>query len=369
MHVLKAAFIYSEAAERYDFGPRHPLRPERLRRTLRLVADAVGFSEDARLVSPAPATEEDLLTAHSLEYLNEVRRLSGDPSAAPSRDFGFGHVDNPPFAGMWEASLAYTGASVAGAELILAGQTRSAFNVAGGLHHAMYERASGFCIINDCVVAIRKLLTEAERVAYIDLDAHHGDGVHGAFCADPRVLTVSIHEVGRFLFPGTGYPDEFGVGPGKGFSVNVPLWPRTGDDVYTSVFDRIVPPLMSAFRPDVLVTQLGADTHRDDPLTHLQTTTASVEHAARFFASLGIPWLALGGGGYSLTATPRAWTIAWCWMCGKDVPARIPASLAAEYGISALRDAEQTTSPASAEEFAEEMVEEVEERVFPYHGL
>lgn len=367
--MLRAAFTYSEAAERYDFGPRHPLRPERVRRTLRLVTDVVGFCDDARLFDPEPASEEDLLTAHSRAYLDEVRRLSEDPKAFPSPEFGFLQTDNPPFAGMWEASLAYTGASLTGARLILDGSARSAFNVAGGLHHAMYQRASGFCIINDCVVAIRRLLTQADRVAYVDLDAHHGDGVQAAFYDDPRVLTVSLHEAGQFLFPGTGYPNEAGSGRGKGFSVNVPLWPGTGDDVFISVFDRVVVPLISAFRPDVLVTQLGADSHRDDPLTDLKTTTAFMEHAVRHFASSGVPWHALGGGGYSLTAAPRVWTIVWCWMCGRDVPEALPLSLVPTYSTATLRDLEPTASPAAAVEFAERMIQEVQRNVFPYHGL
>ncbi|MGQ9523967.1 MAG: acetoin utilization protein AcuC [Armatimonadota bacterium] len=366
---LAAAFVYSEAAEQYDFGPRHPLRPERIRRTRRLIADAIGFAGEEHFVDPAPASEDDLLTAHSQEYLDEVRRLSRDPSARPSSNFGFLHSDNPPFAGMWEACLAYTGASVTAAKLILAGKKQRAFNVAGGLHHAMRERASGFCIINDCVVAIRKLLTRVDRVAYIDIDAHHGDGVQAAFYSDPRVLTVSIHETGRFLFPGTGFPDQIGEGRGRGFAVNLPLWPGTGDDVYTWAFDHVVPPLISAFQPNIIVTQLGADSHRDDPLTHLQTTTASIEHIARYFASLGVPWLALGGGGYSLTATPRIWAIAWCHMCGREVPAVSASTLAAICGADSLRDAEPTTSSPPAGEFAQRMVHEVERGVFPYHGI
>ncbi|MGC8833016.1 MAG: acetoin utilization protein AcuC, partial [Armatimonadota bacterium] len=252
---------------------------------------------------------------------------------------------------------------------VLAGEAAVAFNTSGGLHHAMYSRASGFCIINDCVAAIYRLLESVEKVAYVDIDAHHGDGVQAAFYSNPRVLTVSIHESGRYLFPGSGFPEEAGEGEGFGYSVNVPLPPGTGDDVYIHAFDEIVPPLLSAFKPDALVTQLGADSHSEDPLAHLNVSTAAYEHAFRFFAHLGIPWVALGGGGYSVNSVSRIWTIAWFIMCRGDVPNPLPLDVCSQHGVSYLRDPMRTVSSGAVKDAVDATLQRVKQIVFPIHGF
>jgi acetoin utilization protein AcuC len=210
---------------------------------------------------------------------------------------------------MYEAALLSTGASLVAAELVASRQVDVAFNIAGGLHHAASDHASGFCIFNDPVIAIKYFLGQGLRVAYVDIDGHHGDGVQDAFFDDNRVLTISMHESGRFLFPGTGFSSETGVGPGQGYSVNIPLYPYTEDDIYLWAFHEVTLPLLKAFAPDVLVTRLGIDSYYSDLLTHLQVTSRGYVAAIREFARLGLPWLALGGGGYDLSAVARCWTL------------------------------------------------------------
>ncbi|MCH7606242.1 MAG: acetoin utilization protein AcuC, partial [Chloroflexi bacterium] len=211
------------------------------------------------------------------------------------------------------------------------------------------------------------------RVAYIDIDAHHGDGVQEAFFGDDQVLTISVHESGRYLFPGTGFVTELGTGDGVGYSVNLPLYPYTGDELYLEAFHDVVPPLLHAFGPDVLVTQLGIDSYHADPLTHLQLTTRGYVEAVKVFSSLEIPWLALGGGGYDLMAVARSWTLAYGVMLGVDWPDRIPDGFSQEHGVRQLRDTETPDVPSNVQQearrYAEETVAEIKEKVFPVHGL
>ena len=216
------------------------------------------------------------------------------------------------------------------------------------------------------------------RVAYVDIDAHHGDGVQDAFYHDNRVLTVSIHESGQYLFPGTGFAAESGGDEAVGYAVNLPLYPYTNDEIYVETFSQVVPPLLRAFAPDVLVTQLGIDSYHSDPLTHLQVTTRGYVAAIEMLAGLGLPWLAVGGGGYDLGAVARAWTLAYGVMCGVDWPDEIPRAFArqpfaVEHGISQLRDTMVVGIPADvqrdARRYAEESVAAIKREVFPVHGL
>ncbi|MFZ5768600.1 MAG: acetoin utilization protein AcuC, partial [Bacillota bacterium] len=246
--------------------------------------------------------------------------------------FGLGTDDNPLFAGMHEASSLAVGASLLGAELIARGKLDHALNLAGGLHHAQAACASGFCVYNDAAVAIAHLRRRhGWRVAYVDIDAHHGDGVQWAFYYEPQVLTISLHETGRFLFPGTGFVNERGAGPGYGYAVNVPLEPFTEDASWQEAFLAVVPPLLRRFGPDIIVSQHGCDGHRLDPLAHLALTTESYELAARTLHALahelcGGRWLALGGGGYDWRVVPRVWTLLWAEIAGLQVPPAVPTS-------------------------------------------
>ncbi|MBI4308212.1 MAG: acetoin utilization protein AcuC [Chloroflexi bacterium] len=372
-----AAFVYDDALSRHVLRADHPLRPHRLHLTYELLeAYGVFRRPEAQLVPPRMATEEEIGWFHTPEYVRVVRRLSGGEDVRTASAYNFSEYgDNPPFGGMYEAAALGAGASLVAAQMVarLRGAT-IAFNAAGGLHHAMPNRASGFCIFNDPVIAIHYLLRRGLRVAYVDIDAHHGDGVQAAFYDTDRVLTISLHESGRFLFPGTGEASEIGAGKGKGCAVNVPLYPSTTDDVYLWAFREVAPPLVQAFRPDVLVTQLGIDSHYLDPLTQLCLTTHGYTEALRDFKGMGLPWLALGGGGYELGMVARAWTLAYAIMLGLDLPDDIPAAYQEKYGIQKLRDSasEPQVSEAArrqAAEFARQSVAEVKRMVFPYHGL
>lgn len=311
-----ATFVaWDDALTAYDFGPRHPMSPVRLDLTARL-AYAMGVLERSSIDVAAPAVVDDetLAGVHTREYIDAVRAAGADPMIVDP-EHGLGSDDNPCFSGMHEASARIVGGTVAGARAVWEGQALHGVNVAGGLHHAMADRAAGFCIYNDVAIGIRALLDAgAERVAYVDVDVHHGDGVQAAFYDDPRVLTISLHESPQTLFPGTGFPNETGGPSAEGSAVNVALPPGTGDDGWLRAFDAVVPPLLRRWQPQVLVTQHGCDGHLDDPLAHLALTVDGQRAAYLALHDLahelcGGRWLATGGGGYAVVdVVPRAWT-------------------------------------------------------------
>jgi acetoin utilization protein AcuC len=322
----RAAAIWDERYLAYDFGD-HPLNPVRLDLTIRL-ARALGVLDRLDVHEPTPATEADLLTVHDADYLAAVRKASSDPAFS---GYGLGTTDDPVFAGMYDASALIAGGSAQAARLVSSGSVEHAVNIAGGLHHAMRGYASGFCVFNDVVLGIRALLAGgAERVAYVDIDVHHGDGVQAAFYDDPRVLTISLHQDPRTLFPGTGFATEVGEGAAEGTAVNVALPPGTGDQGWLRAFHAVVPSLLRAFRPDVLVTQCGCDTHREDPLANLELSIDGQRTAIATLHSLAHEnahgrWLAFGGGGYGLIrCVPRTWTHLLAEASGEPVPPETP---------------------------------------------
>ena len=349
------------------------MQPVRLRQTADLLRAYGAFdAPQGRLIEPRPATREELQTFHTPAYVDAVEILSAGKSEGGAL-FGFSSVgDNPVYEGMYEAALLSTGASVQAAELVADGTVAAAFSPAGGLHHAMAGSASGFCIFNDPVVAINVLRKRGLRVAYVDIDVHHGDGVQAAFYGDADVLTISTHESGRWLFPGTGHAREMGEGAGVGYAVNLPMFPYTDDDVFLEAFDAVVLPLIRAFAPDVLATQLGVDTHVSDPLAHIGLTTNGYVAAVERFAALGYPWLAFGGGGYDLDAVARSWTLAYGVMCGQAWPDELPEGAAEFLTSPALRDAPREVDEAvqaRARRFTQDQVDELRRTVFPLHGI
>jgi acetoin utilization protein AcuC len=279
-----------------------------------------------RLVETREATKEELSLFHKRDYLDVLKRSSQGSHVGDSFLYGLGPGDNPIFEGLWEWSLLATGASIQSAQLVAEKEADIAFNIAGGLHHAFEARASGFCYVNDPVIVILWLLDRGKRVAYIDIDAHHGDGVQRAFYKTNRVMTISFHESGSFLFPGSGFEHEMGEGEGMGFSINVPLHPFTGDETYLWAFDEVALALIRGFKPDVMVTQLGVDTFHSDPLAHLCLTTNGFTKVIEKLKDLSIPWVALGGGGYEVTNVARAWTLAWAIMNEVDLDDDLPHS-------------------------------------------
>ncbi|MGH2683060.1 MAG: acetoin utilization protein AcuC [Actinomycetota bacterium] len=323
--------VYGPELLTYDHGPQHPLRPLRVMLTRELIA-AYGLLELKTVTekSPRVATDEELHLVHTPRYVDAVKRTA-ELSPGELGRFGFGPGDNPTFPGMHDASAQVAGASIVAAEAVHSGRAEHAFSPAGGLHHAMPERASGFCVYDDPAIAVAWLLDRGvERVAYVDVDVHHGDGPQAIFYRDPRVLTISIHETGRYLFPGTGSVEERGEGEAEGTKVNVPLPPFTSDDSWLEAFHQVVPPLVRRWKPDVLVTQLGCDTHHTDPLAHLNLSTRAYREAAKALHGLahdaaGGRWLATGGGGYQWArVVPRAWTMYFAEMVDQEIPDEIP---------------------------------------------
>ncbi|MFO8076467.1 MAG: acetoin utilization protein AcuC [Egibacteraceae bacterium] len=341
---MGTALIWQDDGIRYDFSRDHPLKPIRVELTVALIR-ATGLTDrpGVAVLPRAPFGDDDVLRRHTRDYVEAVKGQSAGPDPQGNPDYGLGLGDNPVFLGMHEASLEVCGATLAAAQAVWNGEAIHAFNPAGGLHHAMPDHASGFCIYNDPALAIDWLLRHgARRVAYVDVDAHHGDGVQAMFYDDPRVLTVSLHESGRYLFPGTGFAHEVGEGQARGTALNVALPPYTPGEVWLSAFDAIVPAALDAFSPDVLVTQLGCDSHVTDPLAHLALTTddyvATAErlHRLAHESTAKGRWVATGGGGYRLaTVVPRAWTIDFAEMVGATLPTDAP------WGW--LHDAEQAT--------------------------
>jgi acetoin utilization deacetylase AcuC-like enzyme len=329
------AVAADERLAAYDFGPGHPFQSGRLEAGLSLLRAARILGDDD-LLPFRPAAAADLELIHDRDYLEAVARFAGPAAQAADQveAVSFGLVgDNRPFPGMDAAARLVAGATIAAVDAVAADDLAHAFAPVAGLHHAQRRRAVGFCLVNDVAIAIARC-TRARpwRVLYVDLDAHHGDGVQAAFYDDPQVCTVSLHETGRYLFPGSGEVHELGRPPGAGRSVNLPLEPRTGDAGFLEAFDAVVEPVAAAFRPDLLVTQNGCDGHVDDPLSDLALTTRCFRELGRRLHRLAHRhcqgrWVATGGGGYDLDrVVPRAWALLWSELSGRRLPARVPAA-------------------------------------------
>ena len=382
---------WDEKLAAYDFGPSHPLAPVRVELTIALARAFGVFGQDGVQVAAAgAATDAEPELVHDPRYLAAIRQAGQHPDGPPPSGFGIGTPDDPVFPGMHEASALVAGATLAAARAMWSGEAEHGASIAGGLHHAMRGYASGFCVYNDPAIAIAWLLRNgAERIAYVDIDVHHGDGVQAAFYHDPRVLTISLHEDPRTLFPGTGWPGETG-GPGaEGFAVNVALPAGTGDPGWLRAFHAIVPPLVRAFRPQVLVSQHGCDTHLLDPLANLRLSVDGqrAAHAAIHqlaHEAAGGRWLLTGGGGYALTqVVPRTWTHLLAEAAGWPVdpaaptPAGWRATVEQRTGRAApelMTDGEPATftpfesgpGPAGAVDRA---ILATQQAVFPTHGL
>ena len=319
--------VHGPRSTTYDFGPGHPLTPRRFGPGIDLLRQ-VGAEPG---LAPEPAPDDELLWCHTQRYIDIVRAFSADPFGMPSAGIAEGG-DVPPFAGMHEASAAVAGGSLRAVEAILRGDVEHAFHPGGGLHHAMPDRASGFCVYDDPALAIARARQDGLRVFYLDFDVHHGDGVQAIHAADPGVLTLSFHETGRYLFPGTGEVDELGEGVAAGTSLNVPFQPGTGEEAWLGAIRSLVPEVAAAFGPDLIVSQHGADSHAFDPLAHLRVTTTAMGEVARLVDALahryaGGRWLATGGGGYDVyRVVPRMWSLVWLAGAHREVPAATPAA-------------------------------------------
>lgn len=378
----KTALIYSDEFLKYDFGPTHPLRPIRLKLTFELLK-AVGVLSNpfVNVYSPRQATEDELLMVHSKEYIEEVKAFSRT---------GVGYLDlgdTPAFKGIHEATAAAVGGSIVAADLVMKGETMHSFNPAGGLHHAGKDHAAGFCVYNDIAVAIRHIqrVYGAKKVAVVDIDVHHGDGTQAIFYRDPTVLGIDLHEDGRYLYPGSGFMQETGEGEGRGFKVNVPLPPLTSGECYLHAFDEVVPPLLRAFKPEIIVSQFGVDTHYDDPLAHLSLTMEVYGEIASTLHSLaheisGGRYLVLGGGGYKPESVARAWTIMFSKISESTIPDELPKKWVKFCRENMKREPPNTFSDTherflnnsereTITEAVEHIIKEIKTRIFPTHGI
>ncbi|MDZ4169941.1 MAG: acetoin utilization protein AcuC [Coriobacteriia bacterium] len=383
-----AALVYDSALEEYTFPEGHPMKPVRFRlavglmRAWDLLAQdgdaglAPGGVPRAAIIKPTPASDDSILTVHTIDYLDAVKASGLDPDSADAR-YGIGErTDTPAFAGMHDVAALVVGSSIAALDAVLSGAVTRAFVPAGGMHHAHADRAAGFCIYNDPAIAIQHATRAypGVRVAYVDIDAHHGDGVEEAFCVRDDVLTLSVHESGVYLYPGTGNVDDIGTGAGEGFALNVPLPIRAGAQDYELVLERIVAPALRAYQPDLIVLQGGADAHRDDPLAELENTvegyTNTVAGIVRLADELCDGKLVMtGGGGYEpYSAVPRQWACAMAELMGADTPPFLPtawvqASHAAAAGTPAPRVGVLTfmeATPDPVDEEAEEALKGTE---------
>jgi acetoin utilization protein AcuC len=374
----RTALIHSDAYTRFDYGPEHPLRMERLGLTWRLM-QAYGLTSlpGATVHAPPPADEAEIAAYHTQDYIDVLKASDGGDTPPGAEMYGLGRGDNPVFPGLWRVAQLVAGGSLLAADLVGRGDVQRAFHFAGGLHHAHADRASGFCYVNDPVLAILRLKRHGLRVAYVDIDAHHGDGVQEAFYADPDVLTISTHERGDRLFPGTGFVEEVGEAGAVGYSVNLPLEAFTDSEIFLEAFEAVVPPLLGSFRPDVIVAQLGIDAHRTDPLTHLALDIQGFARAVQRIADLSPRLVALGGGGYDLRNVARGWTLAWAIVNGLELPTELPATFREDlerYGFETpylldepLRLREETR--ARVHEYVTRQVAAVRRVIFPLHGL
>ncbi|HKK02030.1 MAG TPA: acetoin utilization protein AcuC [Desulfuromonadales bacterium] len=372
------ALIYSSRFADYSYGEDHPFKVVRYRLAHDLMAELDLLDcQGVRVVESPLAPEEALLTFHRRDYLETLKEFSLMETPRANFIYGLGDVENPVFQGLYDWSRLVAGGTLEAAWQVVEQGVRVAFNIGGGWHHAHAARASGFSYLNDAVIAINGLVARGLKVAYVDIDAHHGDGVQEAFYDTDRVLTISLHESGRDFFPHTGFTKEMGEGSGYGYSVNVPFTAHADDLIFEQAFQRVVLPLLDSYRPDVLVTQLGVDTLRTDPMTRLELTTGAIEFAARSFLETGLPWIALGGGGYDRLNVARAWSLIWGIIVGASLPDMLPprfATVAAELGDASgrLRDLPHLAQPddyARAQLALDKTLRLLEKRVFPLYGL
>ena len=326
------AFVYDDSLSRYELSDSHPFKPVRLELT-RSLLEGIGLLDDEHYHAPQTIGEEELTRLHTPDFIEVVKTLSSGGNVKDPQSYGLATSDNPIFPGMHEAILNICAASVTAVDLVASGKVKRAANLSGGLHHAHADKASGFCLYNDLAIAIEHAVCEyGLRVAYVDLDAHHGDGVQGLFYDRADVLTISLHESGRYLFPGTGHTYEVGKNAGRGMSVNVPLEPYTEDDSYLETVEAVLPIYLRWFKPDLIVLQAGADMHSYDPLADLSMSVQGIAKSYQVVSDLADELcdgrlVVTGGGGYDPYRTvPRVWAHLWGVLTRQDVPEKIPQS-------------------------------------------
>lgn len=375
---FSSLFVHSRELASFELAPDHPFRPERVSKTMELcLRYGIWDKPWMKLEAPLGVTDEELTRFHDPSYIRVLKEASQGNISLQTLERGLGTKDCPIVPGLYEWAVGIVGGTLVAMRAILEGQAHVAVNLYGGLHHGMPGHAEGFCYLNDIAVSILEALDRGWRVAYLDCDAHHGNGVQEAFYRDSRVLFISIHETGRTLYPWQGWETQLGEGEGYGYNVNLPLEPASDDEVYQMVFNSVVVPLLEAFGPDLLVAQLGADSLISDPLTHLRLTNNGYSHVVRSIAGLGLPILALGGGGYDIYRTARCWTLAWAILNNLEPQDELAGLVGGmmfgpEMEVGSLWDAPHPTQGEAKQKAMEEaarVVRFIEQRVFPIHGI
>lgn len=371
-------FIHSDELERYHYPPDCPFKTERAAMTKSILCSIGLYTGDTTSeVPPLPATEQELLLFHKPEYIEALRRVSKGDFRAEDLHRGLGTQDTPVFFDLYPYAELAAGATITGARLIIDKSADFIFNPSGGFHHAFAAEAGGFCYINDVVIGCKILKENGRRVFCLDLDAHHGNGTQAAFYNDPDVFTVSFHESGKTLFPWGGFEDEIGEGRGAGYNVNVPLPAHTDDDTFLLAFRNIVPPLLAAYGPEVIVLEIGMDVLSVDPLTHLSMTNNAIADILPFLRDTGIPLLVVGGGGYNPEHTSRGWALAWTILCGKEPDADLSIGMGgvflgnAEWSAG-LRDGKiyaQGEDKVEIRKQVEHTIRIIQQKVFPIHNI
>jgi acetoin utilization protein AcuC len=378
MNERKLAFLYSPEAEALSYPPDCPFKTQRAGVTrLRLQSFGLLGSEKRFEFELRRASISELKQFHTSHYLEEMQRAAAGDLTVDGLNMGFGGPDTPVFKAMFDFGALVCGASLTGAELLLQGRADVAFNLLGGFHHAFPERAAGFCYLNDMVLACMRLADAGKRVLYLDLDAHHGDGVQAAFYSRKDVMTISLHESGKTLFPWGGFEDEIGEGAGRGYNVNVPLPAETYDEAFLTAFDAVVVPLAENFKPETLVLELGMDILAGDPLTHLRMTNNVVVEIVERVLKLNCPVLVAGGGGYHVENTVRGWALAWRTFCGENDECDFALGmggvmLASTEWAGGLRDRVLPVSAEQRRAVEPELrvtIENISRNIFPLHGL
>ncbi|MBP1732023.1 MAG: Histone deacetylase/AcuC/AphA family protein [Deltaproteobacteria bacterium] len=378
MQKMLDILIYSADLARSEYSSSHPFKPMRAKLLVELLNRFyLMFEDNQKIIEPVPANEELLYLFHDRQYIEVLKKADAGEFTMDMLWAELGTGDNPIFKGMYDFVLTVAGATCQGANMLLDDGVRMAFNPVGGLHHAGRDHAEGFCYVNDIAIAVTDLVSKGKKIAYLDIDAHHGNGVQDAFYRTDKVLTISLHESGETLYPGTGFEKEIGEDEGRGYTVNVPFRSGTDDEVYLFAFEAVVPPLMERFKPDILVAQIGGDSHKDDPLANLNLTSNGYKRMFQRMNGFAPKLLALGGGGYNVFKTAALWTIAWAVFCGLE-PVDQYAGLVGgmmfgpEAEAGNLDDAPYVLEGEEKEacfEQARRVVDYLQKTVFPIHGI
>jgi acetoin utilization protein AcuC len=371
------AFIYSPEIEGLGYPPDCPFKTERAGLTRQRLLSLGLLGGEGRLELPArKASCSELVAFHSPAYLEELQRAAAGDLTVEGMQMGIGGPDTPVFVGLFDYGAWACGAGMSAVDLLLEQRADIAFNLLGGFHHATADRAAGFCYLNDVVLAAMRLADAGKRVACLDVDAHHGDGTQAAFYGCNDVLTISMHESGKTLFPWGGFENEIGAGPGRGFNLNVPLPAETFDEAFLLAFDQVVFPALDAYEPDVLLLELGMDTLAGDPLTHLCLTNNAHVELIQKLLELNRPILVTGGGGYNVEHTVRGWALAWRTFAGEGEEDAFSLGLGgvmlgSSEWAGGLRDHVRHITDEQRESVETELrgtIQRLKSNIFPQHG-